>query len=117
MPVARLPGLDQDEDHRMVQMIPMAGVSMRFSPARVVEEENVTEEIKEEYGAWLKARIMATKYSAGGIRLIKYSHCQKANSYSQFDRQHLSDGSVEASVPRRLLGLAVDPRNRARVIN
>ena len=32
---------------------------------RVVEEENVTEEMKEEYGAWLKARIVAAKHSAG----------------------------------------------------
>jgi hypothetical protein len=35
--------------------IPMAG------RAQVVEE-NVTEEMKEEYGAWLKARIVATKH-------------------------------------------------------
>ena len=36
---------------------------------RVVEDDDVTEEMKEEYGAWLKARIVAVKHSAGAKRV------------------------------------------------
>jgi hypothetical protein len=36
----------------------------------VVEEENVTEEMKEEYGAWLKARIVAAKHRSAGEKKV-----------------------------------------------
>ena len=36
---------------------------------RAVEDDDVTEEMKEEYGAWLKARIVAAKHSAGAKRV------------------------------------------------
>ena len=36
---------------------------------RVAEDDDVTEEMKEEYGAWLKARIVAAKHSAGAKKV------------------------------------------------
>ena len=36
---------------------------------RVVEDDDVTEEMKEEYGAWLKARTVAAKHSAGAKKV------------------------------------------------
>ena len=36
---------------------------------RAVEDDDVTEEMKEEYGAWLKARIVAAKHSAGAKKV------------------------------------------------
>jgi hypothetical protein len=35
----------------------------------VVEDDDVTEDMKEEYGAWLKARIVAAKHGAGAKRV------------------------------------------------
>jgi len=36
---------------------------------RDVEDEDVSEEVKEEFAAWLKARVVAAKHSAGAKRV------------------------------------------------
>ena len=36
---------------------------------RVVEQDDVTEEMREEFKAWMKARIVAAKHSAGANRV------------------------------------------------
>ena len=48
--------------------------ALRSSPPlrrkrKVVEDDDITEEMKEEYGAWLKARIVAAKHSAGAKKV------------------------------------------------
>jgi hypothetical protein len=98
MPVARSPVLDQDEDHsqaqtpirRRVKVVqktdyenrsfvfvrrtPNRPTAMRSPPPiwhkrRVVEDDDVTEEMKEEYGSCLNARIVAAKHSAGAKKV------------------------------------------------
>ena len=56
-----------------VRRTPNRPTTLRSPPPlrqkRRVVEENVTEEMKEEYGAWLKARIVAAKHSAGAKKV------------------------------------------------
>jgi hypothetical protein len=57
-----------------VRRTPNRPVALRSPPPiwhkrRVVEDDDVTEDMKEEYGAWLKARIVAAKHSAGAKRV------------------------------------------------
>ncbi|KAF8716331.1 hypothetical protein AX14_012418 [Amanita brunnescens Koide BX004] len=75
MPVARSPVLDQDmiTIHKAGQaQTPIRRPTALRSPPplrRVVEDDDVTEEMKEEFGAWLKARIVAAKHSAGAKKV------------------------------------------------
>ena len=63
VPVARSPALDQDENHRMVT-IPCAGqaqtpIRRRVEVVHKTDYENVTEQMKEEYGACLNLQRVA----------------------------------------------------------
>ena len=99
MPVARSPVLDQDmitihkagqaqtpirrrvkvvhktdyenDTFVFVRRTPDRPTALRSPPPlrRVVEDDDVTEEMKEEFGAWLKARIVAAKHSAGAKKV------------------------------------------------
>jgi hypothetical protein len=60
----------EDGSFVFVRHTPKRPTTLRGPPPiwrkrRVGEEENVTEEMKEEYGMWLKAKIVAAKPSAG----------------------------------------------------
>jgi hypothetical protein len=57
-----------------VRRTPNRPTAMRSPPPiwhkrRVVEDNDVTQEMKEEYGAWLNARIVAAKHSAGAKKV------------------------------------------------
>jgi hypothetical protein len=64
----------EDRSFIFVRRTPNRPTTLRSPPPLrqkrgVVEEENVTEEMKEGYGAWLKARIVAAKHSAGAKKV------------------------------------------------
>ena len=60
-PVSRSPVLSRDE----MVMVPTPSQHKR----RVVEEDDVTEEVRKEFEAWMKVRIVAVKHSAGANRV------------------------------------------------
>ena len=64
----------EDGSFVFVRHTPRRPTTLRSPPPlrhkrRVVEDEDVSEEVKEEFAAWLKARVVAAKHSAGARRV------------------------------------------------
>ena len=64
----------EDGSFVFVRRTPDRPTALRNPPSlqhkrRVVEEDDVTEEVRKEFEAWMKARIVAVKHSAGANRV------------------------------------------------